>query len=955
MYRGRLFWAEWGQQVVRSFRFLPEGASFKVADKLDLVEPGGMDSFRPLDLALSHDGRTLYIADWSLGSWANKTEKVGRVYAVTYAGAATVKTRPRGKDDDPVEGQIRQLDHPSYNERRRAQTALIKSGKASLHAVTDALGNRATNPVAKRHLVWVLDAVAGGLPEASYPLIAALESPAADVRAQAARALGVRAVPIAREPLVKLLDDREPAVRLQAAIALGRIGQDGAIPALLPLLAEPDPFLAYSARQALRRIDDWPAAAIGLDSPDPKVRAGVLLAMEQVVDVAVVGMLAGFASSSKRPVEERVHAIRYLAEVHRKVAPWDGQWWGTQPAQGKPPARTIVWEGTRRVLTTIRDELTDRSVPIRTAAVLALVATNDRESRPVLRARFTSENDPGVKREILLGLGKMADTDALDLLTAVLRDARTAEPLLDAALEAVEMIGSTKAVTALADLLGQQRLSDARKPRVIAALGRFKDDRAIKPLLRTLGEPAPAVRSAAILALVAIVKDKHVPALDEVVRANRLLLTDAALEVRNRALAAAGTLGDCQSIPVLIAACEKPKSRFDAGLALAALPDLRALQVYLRGLTDKSVDLRKASATAIGKLRDQAAPVLEQLAARHELPPSIVPELRSIYAAVVPLTAWHVVGPFPIARPPALAAEKPIDLSASFDGAGGKRVAWASAQPVDSQGQIDLGRIYSYEGDRAAYGYAVLENPVERSAQMVVGSDDSLTVWLNGKQVYDFALRRGFDHDQGRFEVNLLRGTNRILVRCGNRGGAWQYAVAVTGPANYGFLNAPAHEGFNPEIYRAYALKGGGSAARGRRLFGDLKGLACVKCHAVGKEGGALGPELSTVGAKYPRDELIAAVLYPSAKISSGYEPTIFALADGRVVTGIVRSETADAVEIQDSDAKAQRIKKDQIDGRKRSEVSLMPSGLAEGLSPQDFADVIAYLETLKNTGDIRK
>ncbi len=73
-------------------------------------------------------------------------------------------------------------------------------------------------------------------------------------------------------------------------------------------------------------------------------------------------------------------------------------------------------------------------------------------------------------------------------------------------------------------------------------------------------------------------------------------------------------------------------------------------------------------------------------------------------------------------------------------------------------------------------------------------------------------------------------------------------------------------------------------------MFHDAKGLGCVKCHAVGKEGGTVGPELSTVGAKYPRDELIASVLYPSAKISSGYEPTVFALADGRVVTGIVRS-----------------------------------------------------------------
>ena len=112
-------------------------------------------------------------------------------------------------------------------------------------------------------------------------------------------ALGERAVPIAVEPLVKRLKDGDLAVRLQAVIALGRIGHAEAIPDLLPLLSETDAFLAFSARQALRRIGDWSAAAQGLDSPDPKVRAGTLLAMEQVYDER--GLPAGWRNSPCRP------------------------------------------------------------------------------------------------------------------------------------------------------------------------------------------------------------------------------------------------------------------------------------------------------------------------------------------------------------------------------------------------------------------------------------------------------------------------------------------------------------------------------------------------------------------------------------------------------------------------------------------------------------------------------
>jgi putative heme-binding domain-containing protein len=116
----------------------------------------------------------------------------------------------------------------------------------------------------------------------------------------------------------------------------------------------------------------------------------------------------------------------------------------------------------------------------------------------------------------------------------------------------------------------------------------------------------------------------------------------------------------------------------------------------------------------------------------------------------------------------------------------------------------------------------------------------------------------------------------------------------------------------------------------------------------VGPEGSKVGPELSSVGAKYPRDELITAVLAPSAKIASGYEPTIFALNDGRVVSGIIKNEGHDRVEIQDADAKVVSLAKDEIEERKKSDVSLMPNGLARGLTTQDFADLIAYLETLK-------
>ena len=75
-------------------------------------------------------------------------------------------------------------------------------------------------------------------------------------------------------------------------------------------------------------------------------------------------------------------------------------------------------------------------------------------------------------------------------------------------------------------------------------------------------------------------------------------------------------------------------------------------------------------------------------------------------------------------------------------------------------------------------------------------------------------------------------------------------------------------------------------------------------------------------------------------------------MTDGKVINGIIKGETDDGIEIEDADAKRQKIAKSEIEERRRGEISIMPNGLAEGLTPQDFADLIAYLETLK---DVKK
>jgi len=934
-YRNVGFWAEWGKGKVHAFRFAPDGSTFKVAEAIDFAVKQEDLDFRPIDLAVSHDGRTMYVADWGMGGWGKKEEKVGRVFAITYKG--DIKTRPRGSDADPIDAQIKQLDHPSFNERVRAEAALIRKGREAFDAARAALADSKTDPVAKRHLVWVIDGIGGG----DEVLIEALKFPVADVRAQAARALGERAIKAAREPLAALLGDGEPTVRLQAAIALERIGDAAAIPALLPHLADPDRFVAFSTRQALRRLGDWPATAQGLASADPKVRAGVLATLEGVYAVPAVEGLARFSADAAHSPEDRARALEYLAVVHRKAKPWDGKWWGTRPSQGKPPAKVDDWVGTKLVLETVRKALTAPDAPVRTAAVAAVVAEGDREALPALRSRLAEEADPAARREVALALGKLQDKESLPALAALLRDARAPEPVREAAFAGVEAIGSDLAATTFAELLAGPDVPADRQPRLIRALGKLKAASATPLLVAKLADPAAPVRAAAAEALGRIGK------VEGGGRQVRALLDDPDTAVRKAAIAALADLRDREAIPALMKAAEADATRFEATAALAALPDVRALHLYLRGLGDKSQDLRKASAAALGAIRAEAAPALDELAARKELSPALLPELRKVFVGAQPVPQWHILGPFPFDAAPPSAPDGPVDVNASHVGLDKAPVTWKLARARAETGEMDLDRLIG-GGHRSAFAYAEIRSPADRTAQFAVGSDDTLTVWVNGKQSYRFDGNSGFQPGRDRFDAALVKGTNRVLVKCGNDGGPWAFSVAVSSADEYAFLKGPATGGFDPDAFAGFAKSAKGDAEHGRVLFADLKGLACVKCHAIGGQGGNVGPDLAGVGARYPREELIASVLNPSARIFPGYEPLVVATADGRTLTGILKVDTPDGLELQDADGKRIRLEREDIEARKVSTVSLMPAGLAEGLTRQDFADLIGFLEGLK-------
>jgi len=138
-----------------------------------------------------------------------------------------------------------------------------------------------------------------------------------------------------------------------------------------------------------------------------------------------------------------------------------------------------------------------------------------------------------------------------------------------------------------------------------------------------------------------------------------------------------------------------------------------------------------------------------------------------------------------------------------------------------------------------------------------------------------------------------------------------------------------------------------GNPERGKVIFSS-PARACGTCHNVRGLGGDVGPDLSQIGGKFDRTHLIESILNPSGEILQGYQTTIVETKSGRSVAGIVKSESESAITLADERGKRIEIPLRDIEVRETSKVSLMPLGLAEGMTPAEFTDLIAYLETLR-------
>jgi putative membrane-bound dehydrogenase-like protein len=952
-YHGNLFFGEFARQQLLRLKLKPEGASYSVGER---VQVGGRDflssgatEFRPTGIAMSPDGGSFYIADWN-SNFAGVAAPIGRILRLSYTGRLQGQPRPpwwvAAATGKPFQADVKALaeglKHPAQSVRLVAQRRLAERGPEALPAVLALLTNRTEQFHTRAAALWTLDMLDSGK-SARTPILSLLNEPDAALRSQVARQLGTRAVGEATGPLTVQLKNPDAKVRFHAATALGRIGDPSAVPELINALAETDLFARYAAFTAINRIarahpEQWNQIGAALKSPDSRIREGVVFALRETWDAALIKTLAEAVKSAGLDSTTRVTLLEIIADVARQEPPWDGSWWGSagNPAGRPRPARTRDWPGTATALAALREALRDKEPPVRVAALGSIRRLKETNAAPILRELLNAESDPSQSKELLLALADIGGPgfaeELKQLVDAAIQGKATArlDALLPVALAAVNDSAGFAHVTRLAQ-------SSARadwRASAVEALGRIRDPAAAPILTSLLNDKQLAVSCAAVEALPKV-------ALEPLQREAPRLLKDSRVELRRSLVRALAASPDPTALESLSGGLSDPAIRDDIVKAFAARPDISGFDAYLAGLASKDSATVDAAVNALLVVQGDAWPPLETPHLLQSVPMPVLQRLAN-GSRNHPFNQMFLLGPL---------EDGPHDPNELIQAAAANRpyggASWQQAQAKPLTGRVPVRELLKLaRPDPRQVAFALLPVNVPNAQQMILSieANDLRGANLNGNDMLPtaFAAENGPRRFR-EFATTLLSGQNLLLVTIGLGDTSPLLSLSWT-------LNAPLPraEDRSPEAYAKFAQINAGAAKNGEAAFHNSRKAACARCHRVGGLGGSLGPALDGVGAKLGRAQMVEAVLYPSRQILHGFQQVTVMRNNGESATGLLLKDDAETLVVVDTAGVTNVIKSTEVSGRKMSELSLMPEGLHAGLTPQEFSDLISYLQSLK-------
>jgi putative heme-binding domain-containing protein len=153
--------------------------------------------------------------------------------------------------------------------------------------------------------------------------------------------------------------------------------------------------------------------------------------------------------------------------------------------------------------------------------------------------------------------------------------------------------------------------------------------------------------------------------------------------------------------------------------------------------------------------------------------------------------------------------------------------------------------------------------------------------------------------------------------------------------------------GLNPEVSKLLVMSG--DPKRGSTVL-SLQGKLgmCYACHLINGTGRDFGPDLSKVGSRLKREQILESLLQPSKVITQGYAAIAAEMKSGGMQSGFIVNEGAHDITLKTASGQSVTLLKTDIKTQSKLPSSLMPEGQLQSLTAEEAADVLSYLESLK-------
>jgi putative heme-binding domain-containing protein len=117
----------------------------------------------------------------------------------------------------------------------------------------------------------------------------------------------------------------------------------------------------------------------------------------------------------------------------------------------------------------------------------------------------------------------------------------------------------------------------------------------------------------------------------------------------------------------------------------------------------------------------------------------------------------------------------------------------------------------------------------------------------------------------------------------------------------------------------------------------------CGACHQFDNQGAKIGPQLDGIAVR-GLDRLLEDIVDPNRNVDQAFRSTMLVLNDGQVISGQVLRDEGEVVVLADQQGKEVRVRQDEIEERAPSQLSLMPTNLADQMPESEFRNLLGYL-----------